>query len=108
MKFMHLEIQQIRDQYNQKLRDALSSQNVIRMKNDIIDQFQKTLVLEFEKIMLSLKGKAQNMNQDQLNQQRQDINNQIQKVLVQHKDLVLKKTLDSIKMQISEVLKLFK
>ena len=39
---------------------------------------------------------------------RSDINKQIQSILLSNKDLVLKKSLDHIKKQISEVLKLFK
>ena len=39
---------------------------------------------------------------------RSNINKQIQTILMNNKELVLKKSLDHIKKQISEVLKLFK
>ena len=52
--------------------------------------------------------KSQNLSQDDLNSKRNDINKLIQKVLYQNKDSNLKKSMDSIKKKISDVLKLFK
>jgi len=52
--------------------------------------------------------KSKNLSQDELNSKRNDINKLIQKVLYQNKDSNLKKSMDSIKKKISDVLKLFK
>lgn len=52
--------------------------------------------------------KAQNLNQEQLNAKRGAVNKLIQKVLLENSDLALKKSIDSIKRQLSDVLKLFK
>lgn len=57
---------------------------------------------------MSLKMKAQNLNQEQLNAKRGAVNKLIQKVLLENSDLALKKSIDSIKRQLSDVLKLFK
>ena len=57
---------------------------------------------------MSLRMKSKNLSQDELNSKRNDINKLIQKVLYQNKDSNLKKSMDSIKKKISDVLKLFK
>jgi len=74
----------------------------------MIKHFEHVLNYEFEKILLSLRMKSQNLSQDELNSKRNDINKQIQKLLYHNKEFTLKKSIDNIKKKISEVLKLFK
>lgn len=74
----------------------------------MIKHFENVLNYEFEKILMSLRMKSQNLSQDELNRKRNEINKQIQKILYHNKDYALKKSMDNIKKKISEVLKLFK
>ena len=74
----------------------------------MIKHFENVLNHEFEKILMSLRMKSQNLSQDELNSKRNEINKQIQRILYHNKDYTLKKSMDNIKKKISEVLKLFK
>lgn len=59
---MQEEISQIKDQYNQKLTQAVqklnSEKELTNHKNAIVRQFELVLNHEFEKILLSLKMKS--------------------------------------------------
>jgi hypothetical protein len=112
---MHQEIEQIKEQYDQKLQQQLKKNSdagqpldIKMTKNEMIKHFEHVLNYEFEKILLSLRMKSQNLSQDELNSKRNDINKQIQKLLYHNKEFTLKKSIDNIKKKISEVLKLFK
>ena len=112
LDIMSKEIQQIREEYNAKLQAATatahSQVDVTTTKNEMITDFESVLNYEFEKILLSLRMKSQNMSQDQLNEKRNQINRQIQKLLFNNRHQSLKKAMDHVKKKISDVLKLFK
>lgn len=88
--------------------NAQSTTDVTGAKNEMISDFESVLNYEFEKILLSLRMKSQNMSQDQLNDKRNQINRQIQKLLLNNRHQALKKAMDHVKKKISDVLKLFK
>jgi hypothetical protein len=91
-----------------KNSDGGQPRDIKMTKNEMIKHFEHVLNYEFEKILLSLRMKSQNLSQDELNSKRNDINKQIQKLLYHNKEFTLKKSIDNIKKKISEVLKLFK
>ena len=115
LSIMQKEIDQIKEQYNEKLQEQMKKsateitpRDMKLLKNDMIKHFENVLNYEFEKILMSLRMKSQNLSQDELNSKRNEINKQIQKILYHNKDYSLKKSMDNIKKKISEVLKLFK
>jgi hypothetical protein len=74
----------------------------------MIKQYENILNMEFDKILLCLKMKTQNISQDDLDKKRGQINKLIQKILYINKDLNLKNSMDLAKKKISTVLQLFK
>jgi len=57
---MKQEIIEIKSQYNKKLEDAIREHQT--GDSDLIQSYESILNLEFEKILLSLKMKSQNMS----------------------------------------------
>ena len=68
---MHREISQIKAQYEEKLRVAIEDGEVEQdklkaHKDATVKQFESVINMEFEKILLSLRVKSQNLGQEQL------------------------------------------
>ena len=66
---MHQEISQIKAEYDEKLRQAIENGEIEKdklkaHKDNTVKQFESIINMEFEKIMLSLKVKSQNLGQD--------------------------------------------